>query len=111
LSGGRKKIVHMMHAVRKFQYMEVPKFQAVILPYRLDASMYIFLPAKDSSLSELEQALTGSNWQEWLSQFDKRDGVLGLPKFKIEAHFDALTQLQALGVKRVFHNLRLFDQL
>jgi serpin B len=82
--------------------MEVTKFQAVILPYRLDASMYIFLPAKGSSLSELEQTLTTTNWQEWLLQFNYRDGVLGLPKFKIETRVDAFTQLQALGCKRIF---------
>lgn len=102
LPTGQKKKVQMMHQNRKFDYLEGPKFQAVVLPYRENASMYVFLPGEGSSLSELEQILTAKNWQEWLSQFRSREGFLGMPKFKIEMAFDARTPLQELGVNRIF---------
>jgi serpin B len=64
--------------------------------------MYVFLPAEDSSLKELEQTLTAKNWQEWLSQFVSREGMVGLPKFKTETGFDVNAALRELGVKRIF---------
>jgi serpin B len=64
--------------------------------------MYIFLPAEDSSLKELEQILTVKSWQEWLSQFVYREGMVGLPKFKTETGFDVRAALEELGVKRIF---------
>ena len=88
--------------VAEFSYMEGPKFEAVVLPYGQSASMYVFLPAEDSSLKELEQTLSAKNWQEWLSQFGSRVGMVGLPKFKTETGFDVRAALQELGVKRIF---------
>jgi serpin B len=102
LLSGQKKEVPMMYQQRNFDYIEGPKFQAVVLPYDQNASMYVFLPAEDSSLKELEQTLTAKNWQEWLSQFNFREGMVGLPKFKTETGFDVRAALRELGVKRIF---------
>ena len=102
LLSGQKKNVPMMYRRSEFSYLEGPKFQAVVLPYRQDASLYVFLPAEDSSLNELEQTLTAKNWQEWLSQFKSREGMVGLPKFKTETGFDVRAALGELGVKRIF---------
>ena len=102
---GLKKNVPMMHQERKFDYLEGVKFQAVVLPYRQGSSMYVFLPSTESSLKELEQTLSARNWQEWVSQFRSREGMLGLPKFKIGTSFDAGAALQELGVRRIFEEL------
>ena len=85
---GQKKEVSMMFQRRNFDYIEVPKFQAVVLPYGQNASMYVFLPAEDSSLKALEQSLTAKNWRELLPQFNSREGMVGLPKFKTETGFE-----------------------
>jgi len=102
LLNGQKKNVQMMYKGTEFRYLEGLKFQAVILPYGQNADMYVFLPAEDSSLKELEQTLTAKNWQEWLSQFVFREGMVGLPKFKTETGFDVSAALRELGVKRIF---------
>ena len=102
LPSGQKKNVPMMYKGKNFRYLEGPKFQAVILPYSQNASMYVFLPAEDSSLKELEQTLTAKNWQERLSQFGSREGMVGLPRFKTETGFDVRAALKELGVKRIF---------
>jgi serine protease inhibitor len=102
LPSGQKKEVPMMYQQRNFDYIEGQKFQAVVLPYGQNASMYVFLPAESYSLKELEQTLTAKNWQEWLSHFDSREGMVGLPKFKAETGFDVRAALQELGVKRIF---------
>jgi serpin B len=105
LLNGQKKNVPMMYKgteFTEFSYLEGPKFQAVILPYGQNANMYVFLPTEDSSLKELEQTLTAKNWQEWLSQFVSREGMVGLPKFKTETGFDVSAALQELGVRRIF---------
>ena len=102
LLNGQNKKVPMMYAQRYFRYFEGSKFQAVALEYRENASMYVFLPAEDSNLKELEQTLTAKNWQTWLSQFDSREGMVGLPKFKSETGFDVRAALQGLGLKSIF---------
>ncbi|HLX85137.1 MAG TPA: serpin family protein [Terriglobales bacterium] len=102
LLGGQKKTVPMMYEGAEFRYFEGPRFQAAVLPYSENASMYIFLPAEDSSLKELEQTLTAKSWQEWLGQFAFRLGMVGLPKFEAKTSFDVRGALETLGVKRIF---------
>ena len=102
LLSGQKKSVPMMYRGAEFRYLEGPKFQAVVLPYGQNASMYVFLPAEESSLKEFETTLTAKGWQEWLPLFGFREGMVGLPRFKTETGFDVRAVLQQLGVRRIF---------
>jgi serine protease inhibitor len=102
LLSGQKKSVPMMYRGAEFRYLEGPKFQAVVLPYGQNASMYVFLPLEDSSLKELENTLTAKGWQEWLPQFGFREGMVGLPRFNTETGFDVRAALRQLGVRRIF---------
>lgn len=111
LLSGKDKQVSMMHQQGKFMYFEGPNFQAIILPYYLGESMYVFLPSKDSSLSEFEKSLTPANWQDWMTHFESRPGLLGLPRFQIETGFDVRAALEGLGVKRAFESFAAFSPI
>jgi serpin B len=95
--------VPIMHQSGKYQYLENPKFQAVALPYGGNrASMYIFLPAEGSSLAEFHRSLTAQNWAQWMSQFAKLQGDIGVPRFKLEYEMLLNDPLKALGMGVAF---------
>lgn len=111
LLNGRKKDVLLMHQRRTFSYLEAPKFQAVLIPYSDGTCMYVFLPSQDSNLSEFERSLTPENWQMWLSQFESRLGVVGLPRFQVSTGFDLRAGLEEIGLKRVFESAGAFSPI
>jgi serpin B len=111
LLNGKKKQVPFMHKTEHFEYFETPKFQAVLLPYSVGARMCVILPSEDSSLAELEQSLTATNWQNWQHEFSSRLGHLGLPRFQIETGFDVRAALQGLGVTRAFETFVAFSPI
>jgi serpin B len=111
LLSGQTKQVRLMHQIRYFDYLEAPKFQAVVLPYTLHSAMYVFLPSQDSSLAELEESLNATNWRRWLSEFSRRRGTLGLPRFQAETGFDVRTALMDMGIRRTFEKFSAFEPI
>jgi serine protease inhibitor len=102
-SQGKQEKVKMMRQRGDYQYQEQPEFQSVSLPYgdgRL--SMLVFLPAKDSSLSKFHEILTDANWEKWMTQYEKSEGTIGLPRFRIEYETNLNDSLKALGMRQAF---------
>ena len=87
----------------RYAYYETPEFQAVSLPYGSGRmSLYVFLPKATSSLAAFQQTLTAENWQTWMNRFSRRQGTVGLPKFKLEYEVDLKEALSALGMSTAF---------
>jgi serine protease inhibitor len=102
-----EKIVKMMQRSGEFSYREGSDGQAVRLPYgdgRI--GMYVFLPAEKSSLAEFHSHLTSKSWKRWLGEFAEREGILGLPRFKIEYETKLRKPLTALGMGVAFDGER-----
>jgi serine protease inhibitor len=102
-SGGKQEHVKMMRQRGDYQYQEHPEFQSVTLPYgdgRL--SMLVFLPAKSSNLNKFHQMLTQENWEKWMTQYEKSEGTIGLPRFRIEYESSLNDALKALGMRKAF---------
>ena len=100
---GKQKAHTMMPQSGKYNYYEGDKFQAVSLPYGgKRVSMYIFLPAEGSRLSEFHNQLTAENWDTWMSGFRQTDGDIVVPRFKIEYEVDLNDALKALGMADAF---------
>jgi serpin B len=100
---GRQKKHPMMTQSGKYNYFDGKKFQAVSLPYgdrRL--SMYIFLPAKGSTLAELQKSLTAENWEKWMDEFDQTPGDIVVPRFRVEYEVELNDALAALGMGVAF---------
>jgi serpin B len=104
LSSGGEKQVPMMRQQGHFSYQEDDGFQAVRLPYaggRLQ--MYLFLPATNSGPEKLLAGFSGKSWRETFStQFELREGILMLPKFKLDYNILLNSSLKSLGMKRAF---------
>ncbi|HEY9597860.1 MAG TPA: serpin family protein [Cyanophyceae cyanobacterium] len=100
---GTEKQHPMMSQSGKYQYYENDTFQAVSLPYgKGRLSFYVFLPKENTSLDALQQQLTLENWQQWLSQFHRRQGSIQLPRFKFDYEIQLNNSLKALGMENAF---------
>ena len=106
---GAAKNLPMMEMSKKFTYRQGSGYQAVRLPYLGgDLAMYVFLPAAGSSPARLLQIMNGDKWRRvTMPGFSERDGLVVLPKFKLENSYDLIPTLTALGMKTVFENLKM----
>ncbi|MGA3264763.1 MAG: serpin family protein [Terracidiphilus sp.] len=94
----------LMHRTDSFNYLNGGTFQALEIPYKSgELSMIVFLPNDISGLPALEQSLTASNMQQWLSQLQSVPKViLTLPRFKMTRQFELNDTLGAMGMPQAF---------
>ncbi|BAY65711.1 serpin family proteinase inhibitor I4 [Calothrix brevissima NIES-22] len=104
LASGQQKNHPMMSQDGDYRYQENEQFQAVSLPYGKDGkfSLYIFLPKQNSSLKSFYQNLNAENWEQWMTQFRKREGSIRLPRFKTDYEVTLNDALKALGMGEAF---------
>jgi serpin B len=95
----------MMQMSKTFGYRQGSGYQAVRLPYMgYDLAMYVFLPDPGSSPAKLLQIMNGDKWQRvTMPGFSDREGLVVLPKFKLENTFDLNQPLEALGMRTAFN--------
>jgi serpin B len=107
LRGGGQKIIPMMTQTKTFTYRRGTGYQAVRLPYEGEnLAMYVFLPDTNSSPEKLLGLMNGDVWQRITKPgFSEKEGILVLPKFKLEYSVDLIEPLKALGMKSVFDPL------
>ncbi len=105
---GAAKNLPMMEMSKSFSYRKGSGYQAVRLPYMGgNLAMYVFLPDPDSSPAKLLQIMNGDKWRRLtMPGFKDHDGLVVLPKFKLENTFDLVPPLQKLGMKTAFNNLK-----
>ncbi|NMG09298.1 serpin family protein [Brasilonema sp. UFV-L1] len=113
LSSGQQKQHPMMSQSGDYKYYENQQFQAVSLPYGKDGniSFYVFLPKRNSSLVGFYQNLKVENWENWMSQFSKREGFIRLPRFKMDYDITLNNALGALGMAEAFSNKANFSAM
>jgi serpin B len=94
----------MMSQSGFYRYYETDTFQAVSLSYgqKVALRMYIFLPKSNINLATFLQQLTPENWNEWMQQFRKINGITEIPRFKIEYEVELKSTLKALGMAGIF---------
>ena len=98
------KIQHpAMSRSGEYRYYDAPTFQAISLPYGTGRfSMEIFLPKAKSNLLEFQKQLTAKNWQEWSTKFTRKEGLIQLPRFKVEYETSLKSALQNMGMAIAF---------
>lgn len=106
LESGGEKQHPMMSQKGDFRYYENEQFQAVSLPYGQNGkvSFYIFLPKQNSSLKTFYQNLRLKNWDNWMTQFRRREGFVRIPRFKMDYDITLNNALTALGMGEAFSN-------
>lgn len=105
LTDGSSQQHPMMSQKGVYPYSETDEFQAVSLPYGKEGalSMYIFLPKPNSKLANFSQQLTPENWNQWMDLFTEREGIIEIPRFKIEYEVELKNTLTALGMTGIFN--------
>ncbi len=87
----------------KYRYYETKNFQAVSIPYgNQKLSLYIFLPNQNTSLSNFYKDLNPTNWEKWMTLFRNREGLIRLPRFKMEYDLTLNDTLKTLGMDVAF---------
>jgi serpin B len=104
LRGSGQKTVPMMTKSRTFTHRRGTGYQAVRLPYQAEnLAMYVFLPDTNSSPEQLLGILEGDRWQRVTKPgFSEKEGLLMLPKFKMEYQVKLVPMLKAMGMKTAF---------
>ena len=65
--------------------------------------MEIFLPKPKSSLAEFQKQLNAKNWQDWSTKLTRKEGLIQLPRFKMEYEISLKDALQNLGMEIAFN--------
>jgi serpin B len=103
LESGKTKQVRMMFLSQKLPYYKGEGFAAVALPYgKGDYQFYLLVPDKGRSVAELRKQFTPENWAQWTAGFRTIDGVVRMPRFKVESTYDLKPPLSALGMEIAF---------
>lgn len=73
------------------------------LPYRdLQFQASILLPSEGQEVDTLLQTLTAESMTDWQAQLTKQDGIIELPKFKLENSYSLVPNMQSLGLNKPF---------
>jgi serpin B len=64
--------------------------------------MYVFLPAKKSSLREFRLDLNSGAWDKWMRRFEAMEGHIRLPRFKLTYQAMLNSPLSQLGMALAF---------
>jgi serpin B len=104
LSQTKSAAAPLMHREGSFGYFDGGTFQVLEIPYKSNAlSLIVVLPKERSGLPGLEDSMTASNMQQWLSQVAPVPKVIvTIPKFKSTQEFELSTALRALGMPQAF---------
>jgi len=104
LQNGDVEQIPTMTQETQMGYLNTGTFSAVDLPYgRGNFSMILILPDKDKSLSDIENEMTGANWQQWTTLLNQKlDLTINLPKFKFSYSKILNNELSDLGLGIAF---------
>ena len=100
---GRELKIPLMNQFGRFLYYEEPGFQTVRLGYKDSRlCMYVFLPARKSSMREFCESLTTASWEKWMKRFDELGGSIRMPRFRLAYGTSLNPALGKLGMGIAF---------
>jgi serpin B len=108
-AAGAPKNLPMMEMSKTFTYRRGTGYQAVRLPYLgADLAMYVFLPDAGSSPAKLLHLMNGDRWRTvTVPGFCESNGLVVLPKFRLENTFDFVPTLIRLGMRSPFNKFKM----
>lgn len=107
LSNGDVKRLPMMHQSSEYQYFEDDLLQAIMLPYNGPLAAAILLPRPGCGKYLIER-LNAEKWNDWMNRlestrYNRKKGMIILPRFNCEYSIDLGEVLQALGMNAMFN--------
>jgi len=95
-----------MRQLSTYAYSEDHESQAIVLPYEGSMAMHVILPAAHTDLRQFQMGLTSGAWENRLTQFEKVQGIIQMPRFKLDCRQRLEPALKALGMERAFDQNR-----
>ncbi len=96
----------LMRQVTRARYVDGDGFQAAEFDYDSgDFALAVFLPRSRDGLPAFERQLMGANLDRWLQDLSAAERArldVTLPKVEMNADYDLVPQLQALGLRQTF---------
>ncbi|XP_039667166.1 antithrombin-III [Perca fluviatilis] len=105
VSSERRCPVHMMYQETRFRYRSLPEdhVQLLEMPYRGDhITMVIILPAKDTTLAQVEESLDLNKLTRWMDEMKETTVSVSVPRFRVEDSFSLKEELQNMGLTDLF---------
>jgi serpin B len=103
LLNGTQKAHPIMFQQAQYGYYANNLFKAVTLPYGQERlSLYIFLPQENVSLQTFYKNLNAENWEQWMNQFQAKQVLVGLPRFRLDYGLELNDILKSLGMAIAF---------
>lgn len=93
----------MMFRAGKYNYVADARVEVLELPYRgRDVSMFVILPKEAEPLRDVEKLLTAELVERWAGDLSEREVRVWLPRFRVEAGFELVKTLGAMGMTDAF---------
>ncbi len=103
LNDGSRSHCAMMRVEESFQYFETADLAAVEMPYgKGHFAMTLLVPKGAQTVDQLIRTLTATQWNEWRSRFALHEGVVVMPKLKLEYEITLNSVLRHLGMGIAF---------
>jgi serpin B len=102
---GSETEVDMMYLNSEFDYYEDEQIQVISLPYGESEkyAMRVYLPKENVDFVDFVSDINAEKLSEWTEQFTYEEGMIKLPRFKIEYSNSGFVDiLKKLGVKDAF---------
>ena len=110
--GSNPKQQLFMRQTNPFNYYENEQMQAIDLPYKdNELSMIVMLPKEGILLDEIYGELTYEQWINWVSQFNKQEVSITLPKFQMDYSTNLNDPLINLGMPSAFSGKADFSEM
>jgi len=96
--------VPMMQKEEKLNYTTNSLFSAVKMPYgNGQYNMVVMLPATGKTSQSVIDALSISNWKNWMKEFETKDQVVvTMPRFKFAFETELKNVLKGMGMIKAF---------
>lgn len=96
--------IPMMKKEEKLDYQSNPLFSAVKMPYgKGQYNMIVMLPATGKTSQSVIDALSFSNWKNWMKEFETKDPVMvTMPRFKFAFETKLNNVLAEMGMIKAF---------
>jgi serpin B len=93
----------MMAQKEEYPYFDTDQFQAIDLPYGDGLySMIIILPKQNTGIDDVIHSMDQATWNNWDKKFEKQEGNIFLPRFKLEYEIKLNDVLKLLGMEIAF---------
>lgn len=106
-SNGTTIEVPMMKKEEKLDYTTNSLFSAIKMPYgNGQYNMVVMLPATGKTSQSVIDALSISNWKNWMNEFETKDPVVvTMPRFKFAFEIKLNNVLKQMGMNKAFEPL------